>query len=90
MFVLLLVSLLAMLASFPCFDPLTQTVRLVVPTPAGSSVDVVARIVAEQLGTRLGQTVIVETRAEPAAPHRRRRGRRRATATPSSWPITAP
>ncbi len=40
----------------------TQTVRVVVPTPAGSSVDVVARIVAEQLGGRLGQTVIVENK----------------------------
>lgn len=59
-----LVSLLATLtaltvhaASWP-----TQTVRVVVPTPAGSSVDVVARIVAEQLGGRLGQTVIVENK----------------------------
>ena len=59
-----LVSLLATLtaltvhaANWP-----TQTVRVVVPTPAGSSVDVVARIVAEQLGGRLGQTVIVENK----------------------------
>ena len=41
----------------------TQPVRIIVPTPAGSSVDVVARIVAEKLGTALGQTVLVDNKA---------------------------
>ncbi len=40
----------------------TQTVRFVVPTPAGSSVDIVARLVAEKLGGMLGQTVIVDNK----------------------------
>ena len=40
----------------------TQTVRLVVPTPAGSSVDIVARLVAEKLGGMIGQTVIVDNK----------------------------
>jgi tripartite-type tricarboxylate transporter receptor subunit TctC len=38
----------------------TQPVRFVVPTTAGSSVDVVARLVAEKLGGLIGQTVIVD------------------------------
>jgi tripartite-type tricarboxylate transporter receptor subunit TctC len=40
----------------------TQTIRFVVPTPAGSSVDIVARLVAEKLGGMLGQTVIVDNK----------------------------
>ena len=40
----------------------TQTVRFVVPTPAGSSVDIVARLVAEKLGSMLGHTVIVDNK----------------------------
>jgi len=39
-----------------------KTVRIVVPTPAGSSVDIVARVVAEKLGGLLGQAVIVDNR----------------------------
>ena len=40
-----------------------RTVSLVVPYPAGGSVDGVARIVAQSLAERLGQSVIVENRA---------------------------
>lgn len=40
----------------------SQSVRIVVPTPAGSSVDVAARLVAERLRDRLNQPVIVENR----------------------------
>lgn len=39
-----------------------KIVRFVVPTPAGSSVDIVARVVAEKLGPMLGQTVIVDNK----------------------------
>jgi tripartite-type tricarboxylate transporter receptor subunit TctC len=41
----------------------TRTVSIVVPYPAGGSVDGVARIVAQKLAESLGQSVIVENRA---------------------------
>ena len=37
-------------------------VRLVVPAPSGGSVDVMARILARQLETQLGQTIVVDNR----------------------------
>ena len=40
----------------------SQTVRIVVPTPPGSSVDVAARLISERLRERLGQPVIIENR----------------------------
>jgi len=41
----------------------SRTVALVVPYPAGGSVDRVARIIAQKLNETLGQSVIVENRA---------------------------
>ena len=40
----------------------SRVVRIVVPTAAGSSVDIVARLVGEKLGPMLGQAVIVENK----------------------------
>ena len=40
----------------------SKTIRVVVPTPAGSSVDIVARLVADKLGPMLGQSVIVDNK----------------------------
>ncbi|MFA9439909.1 Bug family tripartite tricarboxylate transporter substrate binding protein [Uliginosibacterium sp. sgz301328] len=41
----------------------SQPVRIVVPTPAGSSVDIVARVIGDRLKDSLGQPVVVENRA---------------------------
>jgi tripartite-type tricarboxylate transporter receptor subunit TctC len=40
----------------------TKTVRAVVPLTAGSAVDIVPRIVLEQVGTQIGQSIVVENR----------------------------
>jgi tripartite-type tricarboxylate transporter receptor subunit TctC len=40
-----------------------RPIRMVVPLPAGASVDVIGRLIAAKLGERLGQTVVIENRA---------------------------
>ena len=58
-----LTVLLAALSSLcTAADWPSQTIRFVVPTPAGSSVDVVARLVADKLSPLLGQSIIVDNR----------------------------
>jgi tripartite-type tricarboxylate transporter receptor subunit TctC len=42
--------------------PSKQTIRMIVPFPAGGGTDVVARIVAKYLSERLHQTIIIENR----------------------------
>lgn len=39
-----------------------RPIHLIVPFPAGSSSDIVARVVAQALGAKLGQTIVVENR----------------------------
>jgi tripartite-type tricarboxylate transporter receptor subunit TctC len=55
--------LLASAAAAQTPDWPDRPVRLIVPFPAGSSTDIISRIVAQRLGTRLGQQVIIENRA---------------------------
>jgi len=40
-----------------------RPLRMIVPLPAGSAVDVIARLISQRLSARLGQSVIVENRA---------------------------
>jgi tripartite-type tricarboxylate transporter receptor subunit TctC len=40
----------------------SRTVRIIVPTPAGGPIDVMARLVANQIAPTLGQSVIVDNR----------------------------
>jgi len=54
----------ALLAAFPALaeDWPKKTVRIVVPYPAGSNSDNLARFLSQRLATRLGQSVIVDNR----------------------------
>src|SRR5580704_13689391 len=40
----------------------TRNIRAIVPLSAGSAVDIVPRIVFEQVSTQLGQTIVVDNR----------------------------
>src|SRR4051794_25430642 len=53
-----LVSTVSALAT----DYPSRTLTIVVPFPAGAGVDVTARSLADRLGTKLGQSVVVENR----------------------------
>ena len=40
----------------------TQSIRIIVPYPAGGLSDVFARLIAERLGQALGQSVVIDNR----------------------------
>jgi tripartite-type tricarboxylate transporter receptor subunit TctC len=42
--------------------PMRQPIRVVAPASAGSTVDVMARLIYEQVGRQLGQSVVIENR----------------------------
>jgi tripartite-type tricarboxylate transporter receptor subunit TctC len=60
----LLLAAVVLLASGPALAQQwpTKTVRAVVPLSAGSAVDIVPRIVLEQVGSQIGQSIVVENR----------------------------
>jgi tripartite-type tricarboxylate transporter receptor subunit TctC len=60
-----LVATLAALVSVPAMAQQwpTRTIRVVVPLTAGSAVDVVPRIVLEQVSAQTGQSIVVENRS---------------------------
>jgi tripartite-type tricarboxylate transporter receptor subunit TctC len=55
--VLLLLAPLARADDYP-----SRPIKLIITTPAGSLVDVLGRIIASDLGERLGQTVVIDNR----------------------------
>jgi tripartite-type tricarboxylate transporter receptor subunit TctC len=58
-----LLLLLALLAGTACAQPYpSRAVRLIVPFPPGGSNDIVGRMVGQQLGERLGQSVVIDNR----------------------------
>ena len=61
----LLLVLLASVAAAQAYP--TRPVRLIIPFPPGGSNDIVGRMIAAQLGERLGQQMVVDNRAAPAA-----------------------
>jgi tripartite-type tricarboxylate transporter receptor subunit TctC len=59
----LIFALAAFAAPAAADDYPSRTIRLIIPFPPGGSNDVVGRIIANQLGQKLGQTVFVDNRA---------------------------
>ncbi len=51
----------------------TRSIRLLVPYAAGGGTDAIARLVAHGVGEKLGQTMVIETTAQPAGTWQRNR-----------------
>ena len=64
--------------------PAARPIRAIVPFSAGSTIDILGRIVLDPLSKQLGQTTVVETAAALAAALDRQRSQKPTpTATPS-------
>ena len=59
---LALALLLAPAAALAQAWPQRQAIKVIVPLSAGSATDIVARVVAEELERKLGQSIVVENR----------------------------
>jgi tripartite-type tricarboxylate transporter receptor subunit TctC len=55
------VALLA-LAGLPAWSQAGQAIRLIVPYPPGGGIDVLARILADEIGRTQGQSIVIENR----------------------------
>ena len=58
--------LLSTLSPAPAQDYPSRPIRLIIHTPAGSLVDVLGRLIAQDLGERLGQSVVADNRTGAA------------------------
>jgi tripartite-type tricarboxylate transporter receptor subunit TctC len=50
------------LASTPAWSQASQPIRLIVPYPPGGGIDVLARILADEVGRTQGQSIVIENR----------------------------
>src|SRR4249919_2583303 len=50
------------MADHAAWSQAARTIRLVVPYPPGGTADIVARLLAEQIGRAQGPTIVVENR----------------------------
>ncbi|MCX7222256.1 MAG: tripartite tricarboxylate transporter substrate binding protein [Burkholderiales bacterium] len=67
----ILITTLGIVGTFFSAASMAQTypnkpIKLIIPFPAGGATDLVGRVVAQQLGVELGQTVVVDNRAGAA------------------------
>jgi tripartite-type tricarboxylate transporter receptor subunit TctC len=60
--VVVLTVILITLPGYGARSQTSRTVKIVVPVQAGGSIDILARLLSQQIGRAPGQTVVVENR----------------------------